>query len=378
MKILVTGFTSNYGGVENFIMNYYRVMKKLDTQFILDIISMSENPAYKAELIESGSRVWKIARGRNKFRQRQELKKIMRENQYDILWCNKCDLADITILKVGTTCGIPVRIIHSHNSENMYEGLRGKLIDVLHRYNRNQLAKYVTGYWACSDYAAEWLFVPEIVEEKKYRFVPNAIDCEKFRFDNIIRNEYRRILNIEEKFVVGCVGRFSYQKNPEFTLEIFREIVKMNSNAMLIWVGVGELQESIEEKIRRYRLEDKVQLLGVRNDVEKLMQAMDCLILPSRFEGLPVVAVEAQAAGLPVFAAEEGISQQTKITEKCHFLSLKMEPEKWATTIAEINRAFYEKDKKIDVDEKFINRGFEIESASANILNYFKQLLHAE
>lgn len=364
MKILVTGFTKNYGGVENFIMNYYREMKRLDPTLVLDVISMSENPAYKEELEKSGSTVWKIARGRNKIRQRRDLRRIMADNRYDILWCNKCDLADITILKVGKECGVPVRIIHSHNSQNMHSGIRGQVVDILHSYHKKRLSRYVTEYWACSDYAAKWMFVSDIAGDHNYRFVPNAIDCEKFRYSEETRSEYRKLLNIEDKLVIGCVGRFTYQKNPEFALDIFKEIVKMNSNAMLIWAGVGELQESIEEKIRSYRLEDKVQLLGVRDDVEKLMQAMDCLLLPSRFEGLPVVAVEAQAAGLPVFAAEEGISQQAKITEDVCFISLQKSPYEWAKKIIV-------KEKELSKEKRNItNSMFDICVASKQMSRY--------
>lgn len=364
MRILVTGFTANYGGVETFIMNYYRYMKQLDSELIIDIASMASEPAFKSEIEKLGGKVWHISRGRNKIQQRKDLRNLMNSEmyKYDVLWCNKCELSDITILKVAAKSTIPVRIIHSHNSQNMYDGLKQKIVNVLHNRNKKSVYQYVTEYWSCSDYAAKWLFTPDISEKEQYTFVPNAVDCEKFRYQESIRDEYRTLLDVEDKLVIGCVGRFSYQKNPEFTLEIFREINKKDSNAILIWVGIGELQEQIQNKIMEYGLEDKVKLLGVRQDVDKIMQAMDCMLLPSRFEGLPVVAVEAQAVGLQVFAAREGITEQTKITDKFQFLSLEQSPEMWA------NEILKSKLEHEDMYEQIVEQGFEIKIAAENLL----------
>ncbi|MFI3327174.1 MAG: glycosyltransferase, partial [Clostridia bacterium] len=153
--------------------------------------------------------------------------------------------------------------------------------------------------------------------------------------------------------VVGCVARISFQKNPEFIVDIFNEIHKSNENSVLLWAGTGELQEQIEMKIKEYNIEKSVVFLGMRQDVPNLMQAMDCLLLPSRFEGLPVVAIEAQAAGLHVFASSEGISKQTKITEFFHFLSLQQSSKQWAEEIMSTNlehKDTYEEIKKAEFD----------------------------
>lgn len=371
MKILVTGFTGNYGGVETFIINHYIEMKKLDSNLKIDIISTSKEPAFHREVTQMGGNVWIIPRARYKWKQRNVLRKIMVSENYDVLWCNKCDLADITFLKVASQCAIPVRIIHSHNSQNLYDGLKGKIVTKLHFYHKKQLKNYATDYWACSDYAAEWLFPPTIIKKSQYTFIPNAINCEKFRFQKEIRDHYREKFHLTDQFVVGCIGRFSYQKNPEFTLEIFRELVKKEPNVVLVWIGAGELQSNIMKLVTSYGLNDNVLFLGVRQDVSQWMQAMDCLLLPSRFEGLPVVAVEAQASGLPVFAAREGISRQTQISDSFCFLSLEESSADWATKILETRGTC----NRIDGTEILKCNGFEIGMASKSLLGTFNLLL---
>ncbi|MFI3213064.1 MAG: glycosyltransferase [Eubacteriales bacterium] len=356
MKILVTGFTANYGGVENFIMNYYRVMKQLDHSVVIDIMSTAEKPAFHDELEKMGGKVWKIPRNRYKWKQKNVIRSILQssEEQYDVFWCNKCELADITYLKVAKKCDIKVRILHSHNSNNMYTGFRKYGVQLLHEFNKRNVKRFATDYWACSDYAANWMFMEDIIGTNNYKFVPNAVDIKRFQYNENIRDEYRKKLNVEDKLVIGTVGRFNYQKNPEFILETFREIYKINSNAVLLWIGVGELQDKIKQLVIQYNLENVVFFLGIRQDVNYLMQAMDCFLLPSRFEGLPVVAVESQIAGLPTFISREGISEQVKFTEYIYRLSLKDPIEDWAKCIlknCKVDRKNnYNKDHRFDIN----------------------------
>ncbi|MFI3326691.1 MAG: glycosyltransferase [Clostridia bacterium] len=352
MRILVTGFTANYGGVETFLMNYYRAMQKLDRSIVIDIISTAKEPAFKDEIQKMGGNVYRTSRARYKNRIRKELNKIMQENNYDVFWCNKCDLADITYLKESYKNNIPKRILHSHSSSNMFTGIRRKIVNVLHKINKQVVEKYATEFWSCSDYAADWLFTKNIAQNRT-TFIPNSIDAEKFQYKEDIRNKYRQELKIEDKLVVGSVGAFLYAKNPEFTLEIFKEIHKNNSESVLLWVGSGELKEITEQKVKEYNMEKNVIFLGRRLDVDRLMQAMDCLLLPSRFEGLPVVAIEAQSAGLHVFASSEGISKQTKITDFFHFLSLQQSQKQWSEKILSTNlehKDTYEQIKKAEFD----------------------------
>ncbi|MFI3213068.1 MAG: glycosyltransferase [Eubacteriales bacterium] len=369
MRILVTGFTANYGGVENFIMNYYRVMKQLDDSLIIDIISTAEQPAFQDEIEKMGGKVWRIPRARNKRKQTIKLKEIMNNEYYNIIWCNKCDLSDIVYLKIAYKYKIPVRIIHSHSSSNMYTGIRGIVVGILHHCNKRNVERYTTEFWSCSDYASEWMYLKKRVESKNYKFVPNAVDTNKFYYSNERREQYRNNFQISDKLVVGCVGTFAYAKNPHFVLEIFKEMYNLNKQVVMLWVGNGNLKEEIEKRIVDYGLESVVQLMGVRHDVSELMQSMDCLLLPSKFEGLPVVAIEAQAVGLHVFAAKEGISEQSKATECFHFLSLEMNAAEWARNILQANL------EHKDTRSELIRNGFEMQEAGTKLYNQLKTLV---
>lgn len=172
----------------------------------------------------------------------------------------------------------------------------------------------------------------KIVESDKFEVIFNAIDRKKFQFDQSVREEVRKELNVENKLVIGHVGNFCYQKNHVFLIEIFREVLKKNPNAELLLIGKGVQFESIRSKVKEMGIDSFVHFLGWRKDVERLFQAMDLFLLPSNFEGLPLVGVEAQSSGLPCVMSDT-ITREAKITEKCDFLSFKNTAEEWAEFI---------------------------------------------
>ncbi len=167
----------------------------------------------------------------------------------------------------------------------------------------------------------------------KSEIVPNAIDIKKYLYNSNTRVSIRKMLKIEGKFVVGHVGRFSYPKNHEFLIDIFAEIRRINSNSVLILVGDGEEKEKIIEKVNYLGLRNHVLFMGVRSDIPDLMHAMDVFLLPSRFEGLPVVLIEAQAAALPCVASKDVIPEEVNVTGLIKFLSLDAPVNKWAVEI---------------------------------------------
>ena len=190
----------------------------------------------------------------------------------------------------------------------------------------------MTEYWACSGLAGKWMF-----NDKKFTIIHNAINTTQFTYDVNIRKRMRKSLNIHEgQFVVGHVGRFSYQKNHQFVINVFYEICKKNPDAVLLLVGsvVNDCTywNNAKETIGKLGIEKKVKFLGMRSDVSELMQAMDAFLLPSFFEGLPIVGIEAQAAGLPCFFSDT-ITYEINLTKLAHFISLDISPEKWAETI---------------------------------------------
>jgi glycosyltransferase involved in cell wall biosynthesis len=203
--------------------------------------------------------------------------------------------------------------------------------------------------------------------------IPNAIDPGKYAFSIDDRQSVIKELELENKFVVGHVGRFAYQKNHLFLVDIFYEIYKQNSNAVLLLVGAGKLEASIRKKVDKLGLTQHVLFMGIRNDVPKLLQAMDVFIFPSTYEGLGVVLIEAQAAGLKCYASETGIPKEAKITNLLEFISLSSGAQVWAETVLSNKDTSSRRETKDEV----IKAGFEINSASKNLLTLYQTLTDA-
>ncbi len=364
LHILVSGFTSNYGGVETFLFQHFKHMDHDVVQ--MDFLTHVKHPAFQKEIEAMGGRFFYIpVRNKYPLKYRKALDEFFKKHakDYDVFWCNKCMLNNIDFLKYATKYKIPVRILHSHNSSNMDTGVKGKLMELMHNKNRRKISLYVTKYWACSDYAAEWLFPSEIYEKKQYTFIPNAVDVSKFRLNDSLRKKMRRQLEVENNYVIGHIGRFNYQKNHEFLIRIFKTVYDKDPNARLLLIGTGELEASVKQQVHELSLDSVVQFLGVRHDIPELMQAMDCFLLPSRFEGLPVVAVEAQAAGVPCVLARDGITEQVKITESVEFLNLDQSVDEWAKEILK------QADKREDNYQVMKERGFNIDEAAVKLMN---------
>lgn len=325
-KVLVFGMTVNPGGVESVIMNYYRHIDRRKIQF--DFLCNCPHIAYEDEIQKTGGTIYKItARKDNYWKFKKELKNFMRENaqKYDVLWVNLCSLANIDYLIYAKKYGIKKRIIHCHNSDNDAGILKG----IIHSINKKKLSYFATDFWSCSEMAAPWFFSKKIITSNRFKIIPNAIDIKKFEPNTELRNAIRKQLGLEGMIVVGHVGRFHFQKNHKFLIKIFHELLKRNSNYRLLLVGQGELEDDIKEDTKNRGISDKVIFCGARTDVEKVYQAMDLFILPSLFEGLGVVALEAQACLLPCLLADT-IPSIVKVNDNTIFLPLNKGPVIWA------------------------------------------------
>lgn len=319
------------GGVESVIMNYYRNINRNNIQF--DFLCNTKEVAYEDEIEELGGKIFRVtARSKNLKQYKKDMKDFFSQNakNYDIIWVNLCSLANIDYLKYAKKYGIKQRIIHCHNSQNMDPFIRG----LLHKFNKLFLKRYATDFWTCSDEASKWFYSKKIIKSDKYCVIKNAINTEKFLFNKEIRDEYRNKLSIQDKLVIGNVGRFHFQKNHAFIIKIFNEIKKQREDAHLLLIGIGPDEDKIKHIVKVYNLEKNVSFLGSRNDVSELMQAMDIFLFPSIFEGLGIVTIEAQAAGLPVFASADVIPDEANIdSEIFNFLSLKESEKVWAKEI---------------------------------------------
>lgn len=331
-KILVFGITENPGGIESVIMNYYRHIDRKKIQF--DFLCNTEKVSYEKEINALGGKIYRItARSQNtkKFKKDMENFFVKHANEYFAIWVNVCSLANIDYLKYAKKYGISKRIIHAHNSQNMDSFLRG----ILHRFNRILIGRYATDFWTCSDEASKWFYSKKIINSSKYVIIKNAINCDIYKFDKEIRDNYRKQFNIEsDELVIGNVGRMHFQKNQEYIIKIFNDINKSIPKSKLFLVGDGPDKGKIEKLIKEYKQQNNIILLGVRDDVNCLMQMFDVFLFPSLFEGLPLAPIEAQAASLPVYLSKERISSKVIINKKLiHFIDLDEGANRWANII---------------------------------------------
>lgn len=328
-NVLIFGMNENPGGMESFIMSYYRKLDRERVQF--DFLTNCPTIAYEDEIRSLGGRVYKIcARSKNFRLYREQLTAFFEQHaaDYEVVWMNTCSLANIDYLKMAKKYGIPRRIIHSHNSQNMDNPLRG----LLHKKNKHTVTRYATDFWACSRLAGEFFYSPEILASDRYREIHNAIDCAPFAYDEAARRSVREEFGLTDGPVIGHVGRLHFQKNQRFLLDVFRHIHAAEPNARLLIIGQGEDEAMLRDRTHALGLDDAVIFAGVRGDVPRLMQGMDAFVLPSLFEGLPVVLVETQAAGLPTVAADT-ISDEAKLTDRLTYLPLEAGEAVWARTI---------------------------------------------
>ena len=284
------------GGVEAVVMNYYRHLDhdKIQFDFICD--DDSTNIPYD-EIEKLGGKVILIPPYQKVFKYQKELRRVLRDGKYKIVHSHINTLS-VFPLYAAKKVGVPVRIAHSHSTTNKKEWKKNLLKQVLRPFSK----KYATNYMCCSELAGRWLFGDKTYDEGKVYLLNNAIDLDKFKYDKKIRDKKRKELGIkEDTIVIGHIGRFVAQKNHTFLIDIFNQFHKKKKNSILLLAGQGPLQEEIKNKVRELGLNDSVRFLGQRNDANELYQVFDVFLLPSLYEGLPVVGVEAQASGLLCF-----------------------------------------------------------------------------
>ncbi len=326
-RVLVFGMTDTRGGIESFLLTLYKSIDREKVQF--DFLCNNEAVAYEDELIAMGARIFKItARSKNPVLYKKQLNDFFKKHasDYCAVWVNLCSLANIDYLKLSKKYGIELRIIHSHNTQNMDGALRG----LLHRWERLFIKSYATHFFACSKEAARWFFCPRIISSPRFRLIKNLIDAENFSFSPSSRDEIRRKLCLEGQFVVAHTGRLCRQKNQSFVLDIFKEITLQKPESRLLIIGKGEDLNKLEKKAQQLEISDKVLFLGECSDIPALLSAADAFVFPSLFEGLGISLLEAQASALPTFAARDNIPSEAKASDNFTFLSLKDSPKLWA------------------------------------------------
>lgn len=300
------------GGVEAVVMNYYRRVDRSRVQF--DFLVDSDSTLVPREEIESlGGRVFFVPPYQQIRAYMSALEELFLEQRWTIVHSHLNTLS-IFPLKAAKKAGIPIRIAHSHSTAGKGEYKKNLLKYIL----RTQANRYPTHRMACSQYAGEWLFG----KDAKFDVIFNAIELNRFAFNADARAQVRSELGlVDADFVIGHVGRYVTTKNHFFLLKVFEQVVAERPAAKLLLVGAGELRPSIESWVAEHKLCDKVFFLGQRDDVERLYQAFDVFALPSLYEGLGLVGVEAQRAGLPCLLSD-AITREVDVTGTCEFLPI--------------------------------------------------------
>ncbi len=333
VKVLQIGMTSNIGGLETYLMEQFNNIDKSKIHYDFVNITGEHDIVYKEEILSAGSKIYNIqSRHTNPIKHYWQWCRLLSKvaGEYKAIVLNSNSLVYIFPLFVAKLFGIPMRIMHSHNSGS--EVKINKIRAMVMEFNRILMYYSVTDYFACSEKAGQWMFNGK----RNFICVHNAIDTSPYIYNRAIREKKRFEIGVSDELVIGHIGRFSYQKNHEKVIEIFNELHKKQPRSVLMLIGGGIDSEStiakVKKQVKEYGIEDAVKFLGMRNDVPQLMQAMDAFLLPSHFEGLCLVGIEAQAAGLPCFFSDT-ITRELEITDLCHFIDLEASSDVWAQHI---------------------------------------------
>ena len=349
------------GGVEAVVMNYYRNIDRTKIQYDFVIDEDSSNPALEKEINTLGGRIIKVPPYQKQRTYQRALYKLFTENKYPLVYSHINTLS-VFPLFAAWRAGVPIRIAHNHSTAGKGETKRNIM-----KYSLRPFAKmFPTHLCACSEYAGKWLFG----SKAKFTVWPNAIELERFAYDETVRQDMRKYLKLEDKFIVGHAGRFMNQKNHNFLIDIFAEIHRQKDNAVLLLAGDGPLMDTVTAKVMRLGLNGSVIFLGSVHDMERYYQAMDLFVFPSFYEGLGIVAVEAQVSGLPVLCSDE-LPEEAKVCENLRFMSLKKSAAEWAREALSMCRGHIRRDMSINARA----HGFDIKEQGAKMSEWYCELL---
>lgn len=359
-KILEMTGSLNCAGIETLLVN---VLKNIDRdKFKIDFLVVANKKYfYTDEVLKRGSKIYaypfkKVYKILIPFFFLKEIF-VLLKNKYDVVHCHFYFSSGI-ILFLAWLCGVKTRIVHSHNEREMFapKPLRKIFTKIMQKI----IDIFATEKIACSQKAGIALYG----KKTKFKIINNGIDESKFKYNVNIRNKIRKEFNIENNFVVGHIGRFDEQKNHVFLIDVFNEILKYKKNALLFLIGEGILKDKIKEKVNSLKIENKVIFLNARNDVNEIYQAMDVFLFPSKYEGLGIVAIEAQCSGLPCFISD--CIPKEVIVCNTTTISLNKSANEWANIILEKTKEL----NRVDASEKIIGSGFSF----TNTINDFEKL----
>jgi glycosyltransferase involved in cell wall biosynthesis len=352
VRVLCFGVSLVLGGVSKTVIEYYKRFNHQRIVFDFEILADVE-PLFENVVASTGSKIYTNCRLRDGvLRNIVNKYKHLRTEHYDAIYSHNGFKA-LPELLLATILGVKKRIVHSHTaneSETFARWILRKILSFL-------VSIVATDLFACSHEAGLWAFGKRACGSEKFRIVRNAIDLDAFGFDKDRRDRIRATLGVQGKLVIGCIGRFSFEKNHDFLIEIFRELKDQRNDCVLMLVGDGELLTDIRCKVQRYGLENSVIFLGAQESVHDWVQAMDVFVLPSLYEGFGTVFLEAQAVGIRCYGSKERVPEAVKLSALMSFVSLSESPKAWADRILADHRM---SEERIDVRDELVHAGYDI------------------
>ena len=340
------------GGIQAFIMNVYRNIDRNQIQFDF-LLHHRYDHAYYKEVEQLGGHIYYVPpRSEGILKNRKALNNFFDSHpEYQIVHMHESSLSYITPLQVASEYGVRKRIIHSHNSN-----IAGnQLHRALHWWHKKSVHKVATHYLACGELAAKWMYGGSKVEDNA-KVVYNGIDIKSYEFNTSMRKSVRDEFGIPDNaIVIGHVGRFDDVKNHHYLVDILAAMKEIHDKSYLMLIGNGPRFEGTKHYAKELNVENNVLFLGIRGDVSRLLQGVDVFVLPSFYEGFPVVAVEAQSAGLPVLMSDT-ISDEVIIKENVEQMSIQLPAEKWAKRIVELSS------QRITDNDILYKNGFDVSS----------------
>lgn len=355
------------GGIESFFMNYYRHMDS--DEFHIDVICHEmKDSTYADEIRESGGSVTVMpqmtaAQALTMPKRVTTFFEKHNSSQYDIVHCNMANAAYM-YLAAARRAGVPVRILHSHQSK-----YADKFAHKIRNVPLVALGKRsATHFVAASRKAGDFLFGAQ-----PYTVIPNAIDSSRYHYSANARARIRQQLNIAGSApVIGCVGRMTPQKNQHRALEIVQALLPFHNDLLLLFLGDGDMLNDVKSHVHQLGMDDHVRFLGNVPDVTPYYSAMDALLMPSIYEGLPVTLVEAQAAGLPSLVSS-GVSEESKLSDFVTFKSLDEPVSSWAATME--NKLLAVAWDRGEGAQQVAQSGYGIVQAAKHLEGYYRHVL---
>ena len=361
IRILNLFTIMNRGGAETMVMNYYRNIDRTKVQFDF-MVHREERGAYDDEIEELGGKIYRMPAIRpwsaNSYR--KEIRRFYEEHkEYRVIHSHMSELGYYDFSE-AERAGVPARICHAHNRPYGID-----LKSPVRWYYKTRMMPHITHMFMCGEESGEWLFGKK--NKEKFIQLNNAIDAEKYTYNCTKRQAMRQNLGISEnQIVVGHVGRFDPQKNHKFIIDIFAEVQKQDKNAVLLLVGDDKsaIGKEIHQKVEQLGLQNVI-FTGVRSDVSDLMQAMDVFLFPSLFEGFGIVALEAQAAGIPTIVSNR-IPSECFVTDLIKSVELLNDSTKWSSVVLEAAKI-----QRKNTFEEIKNAGFDIKENALRLQDFY-------